>query len=51
VPFGWIGGVRRPARVVRTGAGELERAQHVDAEVLDASNDPTGRSNWRRSFA
>ena len=32
--FGRVGVVRRPARVVARGAAELDRAQHVGAQVL-----------------
>ena len=34
VALGRVGGVGGPARVVRAGAGELDGAEHVGAEVL-----------------
>ena len=35
VALGRVGGVGGPARVVGAGAGELDGAEHVGAEVLD----------------
>src|SRR5439155_24537335 len=40
VALGRVGGVGGPARVVRPGAGELDGAEHVGAEVLDGLERP-----------